>query len=862
MHEPTATAEPTRWLFDDCELDLSAQRLSRGGVAVPLSPRYFAVLVHLAGSGGRLVSKDELLDRVWGHRNVSDSVLKVAINAVRSALGDDPKAPRHVETVARRGYRFIAQARPAPAAPAVSPGVSAADAARAPGPAPAAAVKGHLPPAQPGLIGREADLLRVRQALAAHPLVTLVGPGGVGKTRLALAAAGADAPPDGVWLLSLDTLASAAPLLATVVRTLGLSPAAGAGAEALARALAGQRLRLLIDNAEHLQPAVAELAAALLAAAPGVQMLVTSQLPLGVAGEQLLPLAPLAVPAADEASPDRSAAVQLLLARARQQQPELPFDAAAAADAAAICRALDGLPLALELAAARVPLLGWAGVRARLGERLSLLTRGRQDAAGRHRSLRAALDWTTALLAPAEQQLLQRLSVFAGSFTVDAALAVAGGDDTTQALDALDALRERSLLVRAAGDATSPRWRLYDSVRSFAAEALQRDGDALAALDRLLSHMIQLFATAEADWAGVPLRPWLARLQPEVDNLRAALQHALADPARQRQAVALHEVSVTFRVRGGWRHEALRDHLQLAALPSGALTPLEQAGLDLAAAQLATIGQVLPPQPALEAARRARATYQGAGDVRREHLALYLISGLLLRLQAPITERAAVLAQMRALEPPSWGPLERRHRVWQEVMLQRDLGDVAAFEERCAAYMATGRALGDDHAAWIASQALAQVMAGQRRMANATALLERTVAEMRRCGELRENAHVLAQWAALRVAQDAEPDTVALLREAARLMLAEDRLWWMADALPWLPAWQGRWHDASRVQAWADELVRRRGDRRGRLFGALRELFEGWLAGQAQAAELQALLLQPPALDEGTVLQTVFGQPP
>ena len=844
--------QPQRLSFGDSELDLSAQRLLRQGTPVPLPPRHFAVLVHLARSGGRLVGKDELLDAVWGHRHVSDSVLKVAINAVRAALGDDARAPRHVETVPRRGYRFLG-VQPAEAAPVV----------------PQASVPGNLPSALPGLIGRDGDVQRLRAALAGHRLVTLHGPGGVGKTRLALAVAGTDAPPDGVWLLRLDALGAETALAGPLARLLGLGSAAEADPQALARALGGVQLRLVLDNAEHLQAAAADLAAALQAGAPGVQLLVTSQVPLHVAGEQVLPLAPLALPVEGPEAGEPAAALQLLLQRVRQQQPDVVFDAAARADAAAICRALDGLPLALELAAARVPLLGWAGVRSRLVERLegrlSLLTRGAADAASRHRTLRAALAWTHGLLTPAEQQVLAALSVFAGSFTLDAAVAVAGPDDPDGVLDAVDTLRDRSLLVRA-GEGADPRWRLYDSVRSFAAESLASSAGGPIVQRRFVGHLTARFEQAETDFATRPQRHWLARWRPEVDNLHAALHIALNmtlhDPALQLDAVRLFATSADYRVRGGWRREALRDHAVLAALDTRAWPSDVRAAFDLATALLASIGQMLMPRQGLDAAWRAAAHYAQVGDVRRQYMALYQVSGLQLRLQAPLTERAELLARMQALEPPDWGPLQRRHRLWQDLMLARDQGRLAMFEELCAAYMATGRALGDDWAAWNASQALAQSLCTQQRLDTAMALLERSVAEMRACGELRQNAHVLAQSAALRILHDAEPATVQSLHEAARLLQAEDRLWWMADALAWVPAWQGRWHDAVRVQAWADGLVRQRGDLRGRLFGTVRRHFEERLAAQPEASRWQALLAAAPGLDEPAVLALVFGAGP
>lgn len=858
-----ASAEPGspgRVAFADFVLDLGAERLLRGGFAVPLPPRYYAVLAYLATHGGRLVGKDELLDAVWGHRHVSDSALKVAVNAVRQALGDDPRTPRHLETVPRRGYRFIASVERLAASPSTPSAVPGSPASPAASPVPP--VLGNLPPAQPDLVGRSGALRQLGDALAAHRLVTLHGPGGVGKTRLALAGAGQAAPPDGVWLLRLDALADAAPLGATLARTLGLGAVAEGGPATLVRALAPLHLRLVLDNAEHLLADVAALAAALLAGAPHVQLLVTSQRPLRIAGEQVLPLSPLAVEVPADGSDALSPAVRLLDRRVALLRPDLPFDAGAAT---AIAQALDGLPLALELAAARVPLLGWAGVRDRLAQgRFPLLTRGLADAPERHRTLQAALAWTTDLLAPATRRVLHRLSVMAGSFDIDTALAVAADAETDASvvLDALDDLRDTALLVpvpTAEGHTAPPRWQLYDSVRAHAAQGLRTDGHEAAALARLLAHLTRRFRAADEDFARTPQRRWTAALQPEVPTLRTALRRGLAEPTHQAAAAALCAACAQFRTRGGWRREAADDHAAVRALALTGLPAEVEADLDLAEAQLAAIGQVWPPQPALEAARRARAAHARLGDVWREHMALNFECGLELRLQSDPARRLPLLAAQRALEPPDWGFNARRHRVWQEVMLCRDQGDLAGFERMCRDYAANARAAGDEHGAWIAGQALVQVMSAQHRHAEAVALMAEIGVQMRAAGALRENAQVLAQWASLQIGLDGGDAARALLHEAVTMMRAEDRLWWMADALPWLPAWQGRWEAAARAQGWADGLVRARGDRRGLMFSDLRARFGQRLADRPDAAALQALVDAPSALDEAAVLMLVFG---
>ncbi len=827
--------------FGPFELDLTAQRLTRDGLPVALRPRYFDVLVFLAGSGGRLVSKDELLDAVWGHRHVSESVLKVAINALRVALGDDAKAPRHLETVSRRGYRFVGahSFRPGPGGLLPRPAVAASS--TAPTAATSPTSPGNLPAQLSTLVGRADELQRLLTALATQRLVTLHGTAGVGKTRLALAAAQQQSAADGVWLLRLDALANATLLLHTLARTLGLGSGADADVPALARALAPLRLLLVLDSAEHMAAAVATLASALLSQAPGVRLLVTSQLPLRVAGEQLLPLSPLALPAAsdDAATGAASAAVQLLQQRALQHQPGLPWDDAAVRHAVAISRLLDGLPLALELAAARVPLLGWAGVHTRLGERLALLTRGERGAPERHRTLRAALAWSCALLQPAELRLLQHLSVFAGGFTLQGAGAVAGISDEVELLDTLDGLLEHALL-NVAESAPTPRWRLFDSVRSFAAEGLHAQGLHEAAVHSLLNHLAAVFEQADRDVAEAYHLPWLRSLEPEVDNLRGAFSAALPQASLRSATVRLFCASAQYRSRAGWLRELRRDHAVISVWPQQGWTDAQQAAYDLAIAHLCAHAQVLPPETGLASVRRAKLHLQRTADARGLYTALNLEAGLQLRLGVPYEERLHTVLHMQALQGDDWSPVHRRMGAWQAVQLRRQRGDDQAYEAAATTYMATARALGDDHGVWVAAQVLAQIQAAHGHFENAISLLERTAFEMRAAGLLRQNTAVLAQWALLCLTRGADEKTLQLLQEAVQALVAEGMLWWLADALAWVPAHQGRWADALRLLAWADGLAQRRGEHRGPLFAAVRrhwdDRFGGHLETRADAA--------------------------
>lgn len=860
-------AMPPLWAFGPFVLDVAEQRLLRHGRPLALNGRPLEVLAALVVRAGRLVEKDALLDAVWGHRHVTESVLKGAVNTLRAALGDDAKAPLYIETVPRRGYRFIAALQPTTPGPA--PAASAGRTARAAPAAPAAqgaraaSGPGHLPPPAPGLVGREACAARLRALLCEHRLVTLTGLGGVGKTRLALAVAHeldsapapGDASADGSWLLRLDALADAAPLVSTLAQALQLGAGAGTSAAALARALAPLQLRLVLDNAEHLAEALASLLAVLLDAAPGLRVLVTSQVPLRLAGEQVLLLAPLALPeATHDAAPDPTgyAAARLFVARVRRLQPDYTPTPAEHADIATLCRALDGVPLALELAAARVPLLGVGGVRARLNQRFELLTRGPRDAAARHRTLAAALDWTCALLSDAERGALLQLALFQGSFTAAAAEALLGlalpASEAGAALDLVEALRERSLLVTEATP-EGPRLRLFDSVRRHALQQLAESADGgHAARAHHLAWTLRRFEAAELDDFTVPQLQWLPALRMEVDNLRAALQLALAPaaPAPWLDAgLRLAAASGLFWCRSGLRAEGWRwmqqarrclDEAEAAGVspaPATRTLLLHGWGLFVNQAQLGT------PAEGLAALRLSRPALQAAHDHRRTYLSLYAERMLLLRLQPgdPAPEQRA---QLRAGVQPHWGPVSLRYVAMIEALALRDAGDGEGYERACASAARALRQAGARAEAWPMESAVAQARAAAGRLDEARASLDATLQDVQAAGLLREQLPVLAMAATLHLLRDAGAATLALARQAAQLLHAEQLLWWMADALPWVAWHQGRAADAALLQAWADAQAGARGDHRGPVFAMVRRHLLAQLQGRADAAALQA----------------------
>ncbi|WP_433330350.1 BTAD domain-containing putative transcriptional regulator [Spirillospora sp. CA-294931] len=379
--------------------------------------------------------------------------------------------------------------------------------------------RSNLPAAPGGLIGRERAVAEVRALLPGERLVTLTGPGGVGKTRLALEAAArsAGSHPDGAWLVELgsrgpDGLADA---VAGVLGVRGETGPAG-----LAAALRARRLLLVLDNCEHVIGPAAALAGRLLAAAPGLRVLATSREPLGIAGERVVVVPPLELPEPG-ARPDDAAAVRLFAARAAAAAPGFALTAENAADVATICSRLDGIPLALELAAARVRALGVRELAGRLDDRFRVLTSGRRDAPARQRTLRAVIDWSWEPLDEDERTVLRRLAVHAGDCALDAAEAVCA-EPGIDVLGVLPRLVDRSLVVVT----ENHRYRLLESVAAYCAERLREAGEEEAIRRGHARYYTELAERAAAELRGPGQRRWLERLDLDAAEPGAALEHA------------------------------------------------------------------------------------------------------------------------------------------------------------------------------------------------------------------------------------------------------------------------------------------------------------------------------------------------
>src|SRR5437667_6643538 len=369
------------------------------GRPVELGGRAFDTLVALIDAHGTVLGKDDLISRVWPDRIVEENNLRAQISSLRKAFGPDRAL---IRTVAGRGYQFTGEIR----------GTTATAAAATLSPAT------NLPETVSELIGREAELRDAMDLVAKHRLVTLVGAGGVGRPRLGLEVARHLLPrfPDGVFVAELGPLSSPELVPATVASALGITHVADTvSREGVARAVGTRKLLLVIDNCEHVIEAAAGMAEALLRASRGVFLVATSREPLRVSGEYVYRVPPLDVPADDNQDMEdvfSYGAVRLFVSRAHAAEPRYVAEGRVAAATAAICRRLDGIPLAIELAATRIVAFGVDGVAARLDDRFRLLTGGSRTALPRHQTMRATLDWSYELLSETERLVLRRLGVF------------------------------------------------------------------------------------------------------------------------------------------------------------------------------------------------------------------------------------------------------------------------------------------------------------------------------------------------------------------------------------------------------------------------------------------------------------------
>jgi predicted ATPase/DNA-binding winged helix-turn-helix (wHTH) protein len=515
---------PDLYCFERCELRPAERQLVVDGSAAPIGARAFDLLVALIERRDRVVGKAELFDTVWPGVVVEENNLQVQISSLRKVLG-----PGSIATVPGRGYQFVVPLR----ADSVD---ETSERALPPN---------NLPAARTRFVGREQALADCAGLLRDNRLLTLSGIGGCGKTRLAQELAHRELRtfPDGVWFVDLGPLQEAQRVPAAVAGTIGVQVGQ------LADHLQARRSMIVLDNCEHVVGAVASSVESLLDRCGALKILVTSREVLGMAGEQVFAVRSLSLPATSELEEVRgSEAVRLFVDHARLVVPDFDVDERNAASIAEICRRLDGIALAIELAAARVRVLSVEDIRARLDDRFRLLTGGNR-ALPRHQTLHATMDWSHEHLTGAQQRTLRRLAVFAGGFTLAAAARVAEDeDDDHDALECLTALHDKSLLMVDRDTQAQPRYRMLETVRQYAEERLNAAGEGDEVRNRHLLHYVAFAEEAGAGLTGGDERAWFVRLRNERENLIAA--HAWCAHAPDGGALALRMAGASWRYWG------------------------------------------------------------------------------------------------------------------------------------------------------------------------------------------------------------------------------------------------------------------------------------------------------------------------
>jgi predicted ATPase/DNA-binding winged helix-turn-helix (wHTH) protein len=808
----------TSYRFGRVEVRPSQRVVLVDGESTAPGARAFDVLMALLSHRDRVVTKDELLDIVWPGVVVEENNLQAQVSALRKLLG-----PQAIVTIPGRGYRFALDpdaAQPSSTADDAPPETSAPTPAPRQTPAePATAAlpqRTNLPHALTPLIGREADMARLGELMAQQRLLTIVGAGGIGKSLIAqwLLFERRTAFTHGVAWVDLAPVSAPEDVAGSIISALGLASSHGDPLKSLTESLRPLSILVAIDNAEHLIDEVARVMHALHGAAPGLSVLVTSQAPLRLPGEWVYRLDGLALPERDVTPAEALGfgAVALFAQRAQAADRRFALSDSNLPAVIDICQQLDGLALAIELAAARVPLLGLAQLGASLNTRLRLLSGGSRGAPARQKTLRAALEWSYGLLEPAEQTVFRMLGVFVGGFSLKLAQQVVVDDalDAWTVIDVLGSLVDRSLVIADGGAAEAdeiPRYRMLETPRSYALELLQAAGEEIGVRRRHALAMRRLFEQADIDFFSGRQRidDWYTALAPDLGNGREALAWALSNDPVSAVAIApgLAEALTSDR-----RRERRAVWEATAKLATEALPPGLQARWSSRAAYYWAYRQ---PALGRRLARRACALYRDQPGQPGDRRDLYhALAALVYALTYGDTEagepdeQRAAMAEMWSIEDPAWPPIVRSYGLFASLTSRFVAG---AYDDAIELLLQKARL--DTQAGYSEALLRGEDIIGYMELAagRVDAATTRYVALQARLAGTRHHAtlllvqmHLTAAWLAKGDCAEAR----ALAQAGWPQVLRFDAQVYAADNLALLAALEGRPRTAAQLLGYAD----------------------------------------------------------
>lgn len=803
-------------IFGDFRLRTRERELVGPAGAVELSAPAFDLLQALLARPDALLDKDALFAAAWPGVIVEDNTLQVHISALRKALG-----PGLIATVHGRGYRYTGP----PPREAGEP------------PAPANRTLGNIDRFRTDCVARDAEAEAVRALVGQHRLVSLVGPGGVGKTTLAIeVVARLERPAGGAWMIDLAAIESGAVIESTLIQTLSLPFRAGSDAiRTVIEHLRRDDALLVFDNCEHVVADAARVIKALLADVPGLRVLATSQVPLGLGEERVFKLLPFGL-SADAGGVTASAEfLDHCLGM---------FGESLAADehpiVISLCRRLDGVALAIKMAAARASTIGLAAVDRQLEAQLAGLDAGWETTLARHRSLAASMAWSYDLLDPEDQRTLRSLGVFQGSFSLEAANAVAGPQSEARIAE----LVRRSLLVR--DGANRSRYRLLDSTRRFALERLAEAGEESAARDHHAAFMAEHFARSVELWEELPDDKWDAAYLSDGDNLRAALAWTKSQGDHDRYA-ELAAGSSRYFLQAGLGAEGLQtieDAMALAATASAQT----RARIGLALGEICRLSAM--DIRAREALLPALDWFRQSSDKVRYYQTLVLLAWVTVFFR-PLGEAAPLLAEIRELLPAmpvsktkAWALVGTGVTMWSE-------GETEAGFARCEAGFAMHVETGNPKGRFRSAMNFGEILHKGGDTKNAIRVAEEVLPDLRREGPRLQLANQLGNIAAYRYWLDDAAGGNAAHDECARLIPRDDSYWYVcfvqngAERL----YWQGEHANAALVLGIIDNIIRNWPDGRQATEQMQRDRLGERLAAALGKPEYERLLAQGETLD-------------